>query len=135
MKRTLLATLVLLFPLEALHAKCRQADAAGYWTTYQAAFVAPTQKDEHVGVCTLKVDRKGVIDDSYSTCSFITFNAGPFKTGGQVTVDGSTCNTTIELTLGGFFGNTTMSTTKNTLSGFFKTKEGVSGTTNAVKIR
>lgn len=134
MKRTLFLTLVLLSPIGALHAKCKQLDAEGYWNTYQAAFVAPTQKDEHVGVCTLKVDRKGVIDESYSSCSFITFNVGPIKTGGTVTVD-SSCNVIVELNLGGFFGNTTMSTAKNTLSGFFKTKEGVSGTMNAVKVR
>lgn len=134
MKRTLLLTLALVAPIGVVQAKCKQIDAEGTWNSYQAAFVAPTQKDEHVGVCTLKVDRKGVVDQSMSSCSFITFNVGPIPTGGTVTVDPS-CNVVLELTLGGFFGNTTMSTTKNTLSGFFKTKEGVSGTMNAVKVR
>ena len=134
MKTTLSVALGLFFlNVNAHAANCSQKDAAGVWKTYQAAFVAPKQSDEHVGECTLYVSRAGAIDGTKSACQFVTFNTGYIPTSGSVTVAGD-CSVTVSLGLGNMTANVQMAKDKATWSGRFVAQNGtVSGTTNAVK--
>lgn len=134
MKTTFAGVLGLLLVIgNAQAANCSQKDAAGVWKTYQAAFVAPKQSDEHVGECNLYISRAGVIDGSKSACQFVTFNTGYIPTSGSVTVAGD-CSVTVSLTLGNMTANVQMAKDKATWSGRFMAQNGmVSGTTNAVK--
>lgn len=132
-KKQFAALILTIFSMEAANAACMPKDAAGTWVTYQGAFVAAKQADEHVGECTLTIDKSGNVDASVSTCQFVTFNTPNLPTGGTVSVS-KDCSLKISLTLGGLVGSAQMSKSKNTWSGRFVAQNGaISGTTNAVK--
>ena len=132
-KKIFAAACLTFFALDSAHAVCTQKDATGTWITYQAAFVAAKQSDEHVGECTLTIDKSGNIDGTVSTCQFVTFNTPNLPTGGTVSVN-KDCSLKINLTLGGMVGSAQMAKTKSTWSGRFVAQNGaISGVTNAVK--
>lgn len=109
-------------------ASCKQSDAKGNWTTYQAAVRAP---EPHAGECKLSVDKSGnVLDGSF--CSFFPLAPVAIPTNGKITV-AKDCSATVNLTLGEFAGTVQISKNKQIYAGRWTNKEGIYGTTTGVK--
>lgn len=113
------------------YASCKQSDAKGNWTTYQAAVRTPAPAEPHAGECQLSVDKSGnMLDGSF--CSFFPLAPFAIPTNGKITV-AKDCSATVNLTLGEFQGTVQISKNKQMYAGRWTNKEGIYGTTTGVK--